>query len=141
MGDEIIDDGDLIFNYDGVTSSGEAADESGQLILESVSLTVERDNDPKHGISNKEPQAMSYGNKTYTLSFEGHVNEAIADVVVAMYLDDQTPRDADLRSEGAMEATIGKIDWNSVEKSGSDDGDVTLSVDADCRNVDLNTGV
>lgn len=133
MGDNIIDDGDLIVKLGGEMAGGE----TGQLVINDVSLTIERDNDPKHGIGNKDPVGMGYGNKTYSLSSESVVETAIADIVTDMYLNDQSPKEAVLRSDGALEASIGKIDWNSIEKSASDDGEVTLSIDADGRDVIL----
>jgi hypothetical protein len=149
MGDNIIDDGDLVITFgrtarqnDGSLNTAikdkQAGGETGQLIITDVSLTMERDNTNYHGIGNKDPTAMGYGNKTYTLSSESIVNDAIADVVVTWYKNDQTPQDAVLRADGTLEAVIEKVDWNSVDKSATDDGDVTLSIDADARGVTLN---
>lgn len=133
MGENIIDDGDLVFTL-GDKSGG---DETGQLIISDVSLTISRDNDPTHGIGNKEPQGIKYGNKTYELSKESHENEAVADLVAEMYNNDTNPTDAALRSEGGMDAEIGVVVWNEVSKEASDGGDVLLSIDADCREVEL----
>jgi len=142
MGDNVISDGELVFSItspdDDSNTTYSAGTTAGQVILEDVTFTMERDNTMYHGIGNDEPQGMSYGNKTYSLSTETIVNEDIAQLVVEMYNNGRSATDGVLRSDGALEVNIGKIDWNSVEKSASDDGDVTLSIDADCRDVTLN---
>lgn len=133
MGDNIIDDGNLV-----ITVAGESAgDEAGQLILSDITLSSERDNTNYHGLGNRDTQAIGFGNKEHTLSFEGIVEETIADVIVDMYENDETVQDADIIADGALAAEIGVVVWNSVETGASDGDDVTLSVEADCRDVDL----
>ena len=139
MGDTIIDDGDLVVTYGGESSDTD----SGQLIISDVTVGLNRDNTTIHGLSTNEPQALSHGNKTYELSFEGMIDQSLADVIRDQYQNDTTVSGSVYSdtSDGApqLKASIGKIDWNSIEISGSDGGDVTISLDADCREVDLST--
>jgi len=127
---------------DGVTSDSEleitvgdkaAGTTRGQLILDDVEWRKERDNDPKHGIGNDEPQGMRYGNKTYSVSSTSILNGAAADL--ALSIDDDDVLTATLRTPNLI-VDVGKLDWNDVRIEASDDGDVTLSADFDARQYD-----
>lgn len=107
----------------------------GQLLLEDVEFSKERDNDPKHGIGNDTPQGISHGNITYNVSTSALLNGESADLV--RNLDPYTPLSAELRlsddADADIEVVQTKLDWNSVSIEATDDGDIVLSLDFDAR--------
>lgn len=126
MGDGVTSDNELQITV----HDAEAGTTKGQLILDDVEYRKERDNDPKHGIGNDEPQGMRYGNKTYSVSHTAILNGAAAEL--ALSIDENDILSGSLRTPN-MEIDVGKLDWNDVRIEASDDGDVTLSVDFDAR--------
>ena len=132
MGDGVTDDKDLVVRLGGEQAGGV----TGQLILSDVTFTIERDNTEHTGIGNEEAQAKSYGDPEASLSAEGMVNDALAREMKSLYDNKETPPRAYIRSQGTFEWSIGKMDWNSLETSASDDGDVTMSLDAGCRELE-----
>lgn len=133
MGDNIVDDGQMVVQVAGQQAGGEA----GQLILNNVNFAKERENTNAHGIGNKEPQGMKFGNITYTFSSESQLNEAAADLLRELSDgDDATePTNAFIRAEDTVEVRIGKIYWNTVEWDSNDDGDIIVTVNGDCMDV------
>ena len=129
MGDGVTSDNELEVTI----SDAEAGTTRGKLILDDVEFRKERDNDPKHGIGNDDPQGMRYGNKTYHVSTTNILNDAAADLM----LDAQGTEilTAVLRTPN-LEVDVGKLDWNDVRLEASDDGDVTMSAEFDARQYD-----
>lgn len=127
-----VNEQDLIIRVAGEEGGGT----SGQLILTDVTFSAERDNRMSYGIGNDEPQDISPGNKSFSLSFEQELTEQGA--VMLRKIVDNGAETALIKSGDVLEFNIGEIRWNSVEESISDDGEVMVTVDADCRNV---TGV
>jgi len=132
MGDGLTDDGDLVIRID----SEKAGGDSGQLILSDASIGIERSNELRTGIGNKTPQAARYGNQAGTVSAEGDVNEAMARLLESLYVNDESPTDVFFRGD-VLEVRGGKMDWNNLETSASDDGGYTAAIDADLRDFDL----
>lgn len=126
MGDGVTSDSELEIEI----SDAQAGTTQGQLILDDVEWRKERDNDPKHGIGNDEPQGMRYGNKTYMVSATAILNEAAADMMLAA--KGTAILEGVLRTPN-LEVDVGKLDWNDVRTEASDDGDVTVSVEFDAR--------
>ncbi|MDB9285387.1 hypothetical protein PN494_00170 [Halorubrum ezzemoulense] len=116
-------------------SDAEAGTTRGQLILDDVEFNKTRDNDPKHGIGNDEPQGIRYGNKTYSVSTTAHLNGASAELMLSA--EGQDILTATLRTPN-LEVNVGKLDWNDVTVEASDDGDVTVAFDFDARQYDEN---
>lgn len=148
MGDGVTDDKDMIisigspvgsdsYSNDDTVDQRKAGGSGGQLILNDVSFSGERDNTNHIGIGNDKSQGMSYGNKNHSASYEGILEKKLGQLLVALYENDNTPQKAYIRSSGVLEASIGKLDWNSFEWNATDDGDIVISFDADCRNVEL----
>lgn len=124
---------DLVIRVSGEQAGGQ----KGQLILTDVGFGGERDNTNYHGIGNDEPQDLGKGNKTYTLSTENVLNEAAARLLIELVENDAQPDEAEIRANGVLKGNIGKVDWNSFDWDASDGGDVTVSLECDCRDVDL----
>lgn len=129
----VADENDLVIRVSGEQAGGQ----KGQLILNDVTFGGERDNTVYHGIGHDEPQDLGRGNKSYTLSHEQVLNEAAARLLVELVENDSQPDEAEVRAAGVLKANIGKIDWNSFDWEASDGGDVTISIDCDCRDVEL----
>lgn len=124
---------DLVIRVAGEQAGGQ----KGQLILNDVGFGGERDNTVYHGIGNDEPQELGTGNKTYSLSIENILNESAATLLIELVENDAQPDEAEIRANGVLKANIGKIDWNSFDWNSQDGGDVTVSLDCDCRQVEL----
>lgn len=129
MGDGVTSDNELVVTV----SDAEAGTTRGQLILDDVEFNKTRDNDPKHGIGNDEPQGIRYGNKTYSVSHTAHLNDAAAELMLDA--EGQDILTAVLRTPN-LEVNVGKLDWNDVTLEAADDGDVTVSMDFDARQYD-----
>ena len=129
MGDGVTSDNELEITI----SDAEAGTTQGQLILDDVEFRKERDNEPKHGIGNDEPQAMRYGNKTFEVSATSILNESAAQLMLDA--EGQDILTAVLRTP-SLEVDVGKLDWNDVMVEATDDGDVTVSMDFDARQYD-----
>jgi predicted secreted protein len=129
MGDGVTDDKELVIKI----ADSEAGTTKGQLIIDDIEFSGERDNTEYAGIGNDTTQGVGYGNKTYSLSTTSILNGAAADLALNVTGDDtvggfvRTPN---------MQYHLGKLDWNSFDVSASDDGDVTFSCDFNVRNVE-----
>lgn len=128
MGDGVTSDNELVVRIGG-QSAGSTA---GQLILDDVEYNKTRDNEEKHGIGNAEPQGIRYGNRTYSVSATGIANQSTAGML-------NEARDDNIIT-GVLRTpnktiSFGKLDWNDVTVEATDDGDVTVSVDFNAREV------
>jgi len=132
MGDGITDDGDLVIKI----SDEQAGGDGGQLILDSATGTVERDNSGYSGIGNKEQQIMAYGNPSGTVSVEGYTTPALARLVVDLWENRDSPASASFLGNN-LEMRAGKLDWNTLEWDISDDGEAMLAIDAEMRDFEF----
>lgn len=132
MGDGVTSDSELEIKIEDAS----AGTTEGMLILDDVEFRKQRDNDPKHGVGNDEPQGMQYGNITYNVSATAHLNGASADLAVSVKRDAESGEHpiltAVLRTPN-LEVDVGKLDWNDVRIEASDGGDVTMAADFDAR--------
>lgn len=132
MGDGLTSDNELEVTI----SDAAAGTTKGQLILDDVEFRKERDNEPKHGIGNDEPQGIRYGNKTYMVSTTNILNGSAAELMLDA--QDQDVLTASLRTPN-LEVDVGELDWNDVRVEASDDGDVTVSMEFDARSYEEQT--
>lgn len=131
MANGITDDGELVIRIDEQQAGGE----SGQLILTDATFTLDRSNSEHVGIGNDTTQAVSYGNTTASVSVEGQTTESMANLVVNLWENRTSPSSVFFRGN-FLETRGGKMDWNNMEWSISDDGDATLSIDANLRDFE-----
>lgn len=127
----------LIVRVSGVKGGG-----SGQLILNDVEFNGTRDNSIYHGIGNDDPQDVSPGNKEYTMDLETIANERTFDMTAQVIEGDASVEDAEIRSvndNGTVvdRVTIGGFVWNDFAYAASDGGDYTISITADCYDVNF----
>ena len=116
--------------------SQKAGGTDGQLIIEDVTFSGERDNTEYSGIGNEDTQAIGYGNKQYNLSFTQYFDGDGAGSQLLRDIDSDTQMSGFIRGPD-NEINIGRMDWSSFDYEASDDGDVTLAVDMTVRNVDI----
>ncbi len=119
MGDGVTDDKDLTIKV----SDKEAGTTKGQLILDDVSISGERDNTTYSGIGNEDIQAISYGNQEYSVSATAILNGASAELARDIQRGDYV--EGWIRTANS-EYSCGKLHWDDWEISASDDGEVTF---------------
>lgn len=111
----------------------QAGGTQGQLILDSVEVSHSRDNDPKHGVGNDEPQGMQLGNITYEVTASAHLNGAAADL--AKSIKPHTPISATFQTtedaDGSLSTNQSELYWNDVTVEAQDGGDVVVSLGLD----------
>ena len=111
----------------------------GQLVIDDVELSTSRDNRVRHGIGNEDPQYIEKGNKTYTFSTTAMMNDAAAQALVRIDNGDAEADTIYIRDDGVFEGQANGMVTNDVTTSASDDGDTTVSIDADLLGVDYET--
>jgi len=111
----------------------------GQLVIDDVELSTSRDNRVRHGIGNEDPQYIEKGNKTYTFSTTAMMNDAAAQALVRIDNGDAEADAIYIRDDGVFEGQANGMVTNDVTTSASDDGDTTVSIDADLLGVDYET--
>lgn len=123
----------LVIKY--ATKKGGGTD--GQLVIDDVELSRSRDNRVRHGIGNEEPQDIEKGNRTYTFSTTTILGDAAAEALKRI---DDGRAETDtvyVREDGNFADTADGMVFNDLTTSSSDDGDTTVSIDADLMGLDL----
>jgi len=133
MGDNVIDDAQIIFEVAESTAGGT----SGKLILNSVTLTVDRPTNGYSGIGNDTEVAVGYGTLSASLDHEQVLNEEAAALLERLYRFDRSPKEMTILAGDVLEARATKFDWNNLEVSAEDDGDVMVSVSGKVRGLDI----
>jgi hypothetical protein len=130
----------------------------GQLLLSDVTVSGSRDNTLIYGIGNKQPQEVDPGNEEFSMSVEQYMTKEAAELLREIVNNTPTPESSDgaddvipnistggqsidaayLLFGDGLEMTIGDFRWNDFEINASEDGEVTVSLDADLLNVELN---
>jgi len=122
---------DLVVKYAG--KKGGSSD--GQLVIEDVELSESRDNRIRHGIGNEHPQYIEKGNKEYTFSTTNHMNSGAVDALKNIDSGDATTQEVYIKDDGQWSGTATGLVMNDLTVSASDDGDTTVSVDADLTGI------
>lgn len=119
---------DLLVKYAGQKGGGD----DGQLIIDSVELERSRDNRIRHGIGNEEPQEIEKGNRTYTFSTTTYLNASAAAALESIEAGDAETQAVFVKdAQGNYTDKASGMVFNNLTTSASDDGDVTVDVDAD----------
>lgn len=132
MGDNVIDDAQVIFELDNYEGG-----EPGKLILNSVTLTVERPTNGYSGLGNEGETAVGYGTRSASMSHETVLNQEAAEMLADLYQNDRSPKEVSVLAGPVLDARATKFDWNNLELSAEDDGDVTVSVDGKIRGLEI----
>jgi len=123
---------DLIVKY----ASKKAGGDDGQLVLDDVEIGNSRDNRRRVGIGNDTTQYIEEGNPDPTFSTTAMLNEASAQALKEIDNGNAVAQEVYVRDDGNITGQASGMVTNDVTLSSSDDGDTTVSVDADL--VDLN---
>jgi len=130
MGDNVIDDAQVVFE---VANYGTR----GKIILNSVTLTIERDTNGYSGIGNEGEVAVGYGARSASLSHEQMLNEEAGEMLRDLYENDRSPKGVSILAGDALTAEAAKFDWNNLELNIEDDGDTTVSIDGKIRGLEM----
>lgn len=134
MGDNVIDDAQVIFEVAGYQGGGD----TGKVIFESVTLTMSRDTRGYSGIGNEAETAVGYGTRTASIDHEQDLNQEAADMLKDLWNNDRSPKEISIIAEDTIDAHAAKFDWNELELDVQDDGDVTTSVSGKVRGLEFN---
>lgn len=118
---------DLVIKY--ATEKGGSID--GQLIIDDIEFSRSRDNRTRHGIGNDEPQVIEEGNKEYSFSTTTFMNNAAARALERIFDGLAVADTVYVRDPGNWKDQADGMVFNDVTTSASDDGDTTISIDAD----------
>lgn len=118
---------DLIIKY--ADEKGGGAD--GQLIIDDIELERSRENRHRHGIGNEQTQVIEKGNKTATLSTTAYMNSAAARALERIEAGEAEAQAVYVRDPGNWKDKADGMVFNTLTTSASDDGDTTVSIDAD----------
>jgi len=132
MGDNVIDDAQVIFEIDDFTGGGD----TGRLIIQSVTITVDRPTNGYSGIGNETEVAVGYGTLSASMDAETVVNERAAAVLEDLYRNDRSPKEVSLILGEAADVRASEFDWNELEVSVEDDGDTMVSMSGKLRGLD-----
>lgn len=131
MGNNVIDDAQVVFEIGDYNAGGDG----GKVILNSVTLTIERPTNGYSGIGNEGEVAVGYGTRSASLSHEQVLNEEAAKMLEDLYENDRSAKGISIIAGGALTVEGAKFDWNNLELSIEDDGDATVSIDGKVRGV------
>jgi len=123
---------DLVVKY----ASKKGGSTDGQLVVDDVELSQSRDNRVRHGIGNEDPQYIEKGNKTYTFSTTTHLNDGAVDAIMNIESGDAETQAVYMKKDNQFEGRASGMVVNDMTASSSDDGDTTLSIDADLLGVE-----
>lgn len=137
MGDNVIDDAQVIFEVSSESDDYAAGSDTGVVILNNVTLTVSRDTNGYSGIGNEAETAVGYGTRSASMDHEEMLNQRAAEMLADLYDNSRTPTEVSIIAGDVLEATAAKFDWNELEVAFEDDGDQMVSVTGKVRGLDI----
>jgi len=137
MGDNVVDDAQVIFEHASPEEDYKAGGATGKVILNSVTLTIERPTNGYSGIGNEGEIAVGYGTLTASLDHEEMLNERAADLLKDLYNNARTSTEASIIAGDVLDASAALFDWNELELSSEDDGDQMISVSGKVRGLEM----
>lgn len=137
MGDNVIDDAQVIFEHsiDGDDYAG--GGDTGLIILENVTLTTERPTNGYSGLGNEGETAVGYGTLVHSMDHEQMLNEEAAEMLEDLYNNAREPSEVSIIAGDALDMSVAKFDWNELETSYENDGDQMVSVSGKVRGLDV----
>lgn len=135
MGDNVIDDAQVIFEI----GEGDfvAGGDTGKVILNSVTLTIERSVNGHSGIGNEANVAAGYGTRSANMDTEEQMNQAAAEMLEDLYVNDRSPKEISVTAGDVLETRAGKFDWDNLEVNIEDDGGATVSMSGLIRGLEV----
>lgn len=133
MGDNVIDDAQVIFEI----AEFQAGGDTGKVILNSVTLTVDRPTNGYSGIGNEGEVAVGYGTRSASLDHEEMLNQEAAELLAELYNNDRSPAEITILAGEILDTRATKFDWNNLEVNIEDDGDATVSMSGKVRGLDI----
>lgn len=133
MGDNVIDDAQVIFEI----AEYQAGGDTGKVILNSVTLTVDRPTNGYSGIGNEGETAVGYGTRSASLDHEEMLNQEAAELLAELYNNDRSPAEITILAGEILDTRATKFDWNNLELNIEDDGDATISISGKVRGLDI----
>lgn len=137
MGDNVIDDAQVIFEHDIDGEEYVAGGQTGRVIVESVTLTLERPTNGYSGLGNEGEVAVGYGTRTVSMDFEEMLNQRAAEMLEAMYENQRSPTEVSILAGDVLDVSGAKFDWNELELGLENDGDQVVSVTGKVRGIDI----
>jgi hypothetical protein len=137
MGDNVIDDAQVIFEQETDDGSYSAGGQTGKVILNSVTLTIERPTNGYSGLGNEGEVAVGYGTRSAAMDHEEMLNEEAASLLADLYNNARTPTEVSIIAGDVLDASAAKFDWNELELSHEDDGDQMVSISGKVRGLDI----
>lgn len=137
MGDNVIDDAQVIFEQSTDDDEFVGGGDTGLVILNSVTLTIERPTNGYSGLGNEGEVAVGYGTETASMDHEEMINERAAEMLDELYNNARTPTEVSVIAGDVLDASAAKFDWNELEISAEDDGDQMISVSGKIRGLDI----
>lgn len=137
MGDNVIDDAQVIFDMSTEGGDFGAGGQEGLIILNSVTLSVSRDTNGYSGLGNEGEVAVGYGTKTASMDTEQMLNKQAAQLLADLYQNDRSPAEVSVIADEVLDASASKFDWNELELGFEDDGDQQVSISGKIRGLDI----
>jgi hypothetical protein len=137
MGDKIVDDAQIVFEIETADGTHTAGGDSGKVILNDVTLTVDRPTNGYSGLGNEGEVAVGYGIQTASMDTEQMLNQSAAELLAELYNNSRSPAGISVIAEDVIEARATKFDWNNLEMGLEDDGDQTVSISGKIRGLDI----
>ena len=137
MGDNVIDDAQIIFEVSTEDNDFSAGSQEGLVILNSVTLSVERPTNGYSGIGNEGEVAVGYGTRSASMDTEQMLNEESAQMLADLYENDRSPAGVSVIAGDVLDASAAKFDWNELELGLEDDGDQQVSIAGKIRGLDI----
>lgn len=130
MGIDVIEEGQLKVRVGSETAGGN----SGQVVMNDVTLSASRDNTDYSGIGNDTVTAKKFGTPNYEFDTEQILNKAAAQMLHDVVTGVEKETEFLVNGE-VIEFRAGECDWSDWEFNASDDGDVTVSISGELRDV------
>lgn len=133
MGDNVIDDAQVIFEVDEYQAGGDV----GKIILNSVTIRVDRPVNGHSGIGNEGNVAAGYGTRSGEMDTEEQLNQEAAELLSDMYNNSRTPSEVAVLAGDILDVRAAKFDWDNLEVDIQDDGGATVSMSGMLRGLDI----
>lgn len=136
MVNDIIDDAQVIFEQSVDGDNFAAGGESGLVILNSVSLAIERSVDGYSGLGNNEEVATSKGTKKASMDHESMLNKRSAEMLATLY-NNNGDSEVSVIAGDVLDASAATFVWENLDLDLENDGDQMVSVSGKILGLDI----
>lgn len=137
MGENVIDDAQVLFEVETSESEYAAGGQEGLVILNSVTLTIERPTNGYSGLGNEGEVAVGYGTLTASMDTEQMLNKEAAEILSDLYNNARQSAEVSVIAGDVLDASAGSFDWNELELGLENDGDQQVSISGKIRGLDI----